>query len=110
MKDFIISTPYNIKDLEPICVVKNEYGVDNNFYLITKAKFEAYRKWVRRHFINTDRLLATDEYKEELEGHIEWKINRDCIAIIDKPFRLEKFLQKDGFQKLNSWTNINPLK
>ena len=40
VKDFIFRTPYSIKGLNPIRVIRNNFGVDENFYLINSNNLE----------------------------------------------------------------------
>ncbi len=109
MKNFIIKTPYNIKTLQPIAEVKNEFGVTENFYFIDSNSIKKIREFYGYQFtkLYTERYLKSETITKIEADHIDninHAINRDTIAIIDKPFRLAKFIQKDNWQKLNTST------
>jgi len=109
MKNFIIRTPYNIQTLQPIAEVKNHFGVTENFYFIDSNSIEKIKEFYGYQFSKsyTERYLKSERLTKIEADHIEnvnYAINRDTVAIIDKPFRLAKFIQKSNWQKLNTST------
>lgn len=99
VKDFIFRTPYSIKGLNPIRVIRNNFGVDENFYLINSNNLE------------TLLLNRYDkDFKERTLEDMKWFLNSNSVAIVNKPYLLNKFLSKDSFSLLrNTFSSVSVL-
>jgi hypothetical protein len=93
VKDFIFWTPSKIKNLEPIRTSKNKYGATEYFYLINNANVCELKK------------PFLVDFKEGKEIDFEWYINRWAVAIVNKGYLMNKFLKKDSYELLTTWTN-----
>lgn len=110
MKNFIIKTPYNIKQISPISTAVNQFGVTENFYLINSGNIKELKdfygyQFTKDYLPESLKSMTLPQIEKMHSENIAYAINRDCIAIIDKPFRLAKFMQKDNWQKLKTSTN-----
>lgn len=108
MKHFIYKHTGEIKNLFPLTTVVNEYGKTMYFFFISSKKE---LKTLKNYFISNDLEYKSvlNRSQTEAKGFLKYLINRCTVAIIDKPYKLNKFLSKDGYLKLNSFTNINAI-
>ena len=108
MKHFIYKHTGEIKNLLPLTTVVNKYGKTMYFFFISSEKE---LKTLKNYFIINDLEYKSvlNKSQTEAKGFLKYLINRCTVAIIDKPYRLNNFLSKDGYLKLNSFTNINAI-
>jgi hypothetical protein len=98
IKDFIFWSPSKIKGITPIKTTTNKYGVEVYFYLINSANLNTLRQ-------NTFIL----DFKENKDEDFKWFLNRWAVSVVNKPYLLNKFIQKDNYTILNreNWTKTN---
>lgn len=105
MKQFIYEYTDNIKGLTPLAIVKNEYGKEIYFFYISSL---GELRTLKNYFIsnNTEYKNVLLKSKNQAKEFLKWLINRWTIAIINHPYRINAFLIKNDYQKLNTFTNI----
>lgn len=88
IKDFIFWDCQDIKGLKPIRTQNN-----NRFFLINDSNIH---------------ILKDIAEKENLgsKKDFEWMLNRWAVCIVNKPYLLNRFINKDNI-KLSNWTKVN---
>jgi hypothetical protein len=98
IKDFIFSTVYDIEGIKPIKICQNKFGTIDKFYLINNSNLEAFKK-----------SLFYPQFKDKNIEDLKWLLNRYAVAIVNKSYLLNKFINNDVYKYLNpeNWTKTN---
>ena len=90
IKQFIFSTVYDIKGITPIKKQVNKFSTVDKFYLINNSNLELFKK-----------SLFYPQFKDKNQDDLKWLLNRYAVSIVNKPYLLNNWLNKDIYHFLN---------